>query len=102
MLFRLRHADGKHFFAGNWVGRDGRSEPLDANDIVLAPTAITRIAGRDLPTAWNISVPSRKLAISSTPLNPQSWMDARFKYWEGPVTVTGSHAGAGYLELTGY
>ena len=21
MLFRLRHADGKHFFAGNWIGR---------------------------------------------------------------------------------
>ena len=23
MLFRLRHADGKHFFAGNWIGADG-------------------------------------------------------------------------------
>ena len=59
MLFRLRHADGKHFFAGNWIGRDGRSEPLDPQDIVLAPTAVTRVAGRDLPTAWDISIPSR-------------------------------------------
>jgi predicted secreted hydrolase len=102
MLFRLRHADGKHFFAGNWIGLDGRSVPLDASDIVLTPTTSTRIAGRDVPTAWKISVPSRKLEISSTPLNPQSWMDTRFKYWEGPVTVTGSHTGIGYLEMTGY
>jgi predicted secreted hydrolase len=29
-------------------------------------------------------------------------MDTRFKYWEGPITVTGSHAGIGYLEMTGY
>jgi predicted secreted hydrolase len=102
MLFRLRHADGKHFFAGNWIGLDGRSESLDAKDIMLTPTGSTRIAGRDLPTAWTISVPSRRLEITSAPLNPQSWMDTRFKYWEGPVTVTGSHAGMGYLEMTGY
>jgi predicted secreted hydrolase len=102
MLFRLRHADGKHFFAGNWISRDGWSEPLDANDIVLKPTGFTRVAGRDLPTAWSISVPSRKLEIASAPLNPQSWMDTRFKYWEGPVTFTGSDAGVGYLEMTGY
>ena len=102
MLFRLRHTDGKHFFAGNWIGRDGRSTPLDASDIVLEPAGFTRVAGRDLPTAWRIAVPSRALAISSTPLNPQSWMDTRFKYWEGPVTVSGSHAGVGYLEMTGY
>ncbi len=102
MLFRLRHADGKHFFAGNWIGLDGRSEPLDANGIALAPTGVTRVAGRDLPTSWNISVGSRKLEIESRPLNPQSWMDTRFKYWEGPVTVSGSHTGIGYLEMTGY
>lgn len=102
MLFRLRHADGRHFFAGNWIGRDGRSEQLDARGIAMRPTAVTRVAGRDMPTAWDISVPSRGLNISSAPLNPQSFMDTRFKYWEGPITVTGSHAGIGYLEMTGY
>jgi predicted secreted hydrolase len=102
MLFRLRHADGKHFFAGNWIGLDGRSQALDANDITLTPAVTSRVAGRELPTGWKLSVRSRKLEVESRPLNPQSWMDARFKYWEGPVTVTGSHAGIGYLEMTGY
>jgi predicted secreted hydrolase len=102
MLFRLRHADGRHFFAGNWIDRDGRSEPLDPKGIVLAPTSVTRVAGRDLPTAWDIAVPSRGLKIASVPLNPQSFMDTRFKYWEGPISVTGSQTGIGYLEMTGY
>ena len=102
MLFRLRHADGKHFFAGNWIGSDGQSDVLGPKDIIMAPGGATRIAGRDLPTEWKLSVPSHGLAITTTPLNAKSWMDARFKYWEGPVRLSGSHAGEGYLEMTGY
>jgi predicted secreted hydrolase len=102
MLFRLRHADGKHFFAGNWIGSDGRSEVLPAKDIIMVPGSTTRIAGRDVPAEWKLSVPSHGLEISTTPLNPKSWMDARFKYWEGPVRVSGSQSGEGYLEMTGY
>jgi len=29
-------------------------------------------------------------------------MDTSIPYWEGPVRVTGSHTGRGYLEMTGY
>ncbi|MGJ8556729.1 MAG: lipocalin family protein, partial [Sulfitobacter geojensis] len=35
-------------------------------------------------------------------LNRNAWMDLSIPYWEGPVTVQGSHNGAGYLEMTGY
>jgi predicted secreted hydrolase len=102
MLFRLRHADGKFFFAGNWIGLDGRSEQLANDAITMTPTRTTRVANRDIPTEWTIAIPSRRLTLSSVPLNPQSWMNARVKYWEGPVTVRGSHTGVGYLEMTGY
>lgn len=102
MLYRLRHADGSHFLFGNWIGRDGRSDALEGNEITMTPTAVTRVAGRDVPTSWTLAVPSRALEIAITPLNPQSWMDTRFKYWEGPVQVSGSHTGEGYLEMTGY
>ena len=57
---------------------------------------------RELPTAWRIAVASHDLAVTVAPLNPQSWMDGRFKYWEGPIGVSGSQRGVGYLELTGY
>ena len=36
------------------------------------------------------------------PLNAQSWMGTTYAYWEGPIRFAGSHAGVGYLELTGY
>jgi predicted secreted hydrolase len=29
-------------------------------------------------------------------------MPLSIPYWEGPVTISGSHAGVGYLEMTGY
>jgi predicted secreted hydrolase len=35
-------------------------------------------------------------------INDEAWMDTTVPYWEGPVTVTGSHDGEGYLEMTGY
>jgi predicted secreted hydrolase len=29
-------------------------------------------------------------------------MGTSFPYWEGPISFAGSHAGLGYLEMTGY
>ena len=60
------------------------------------------VAGRTLPIAWKVEVKSRGLAIETKALNAESWMGTRFPYWEGPITFTGSHAGEGYLEMTGY
>ena len=42
------------------------------------------------------------MAVDIEPLNAQSWMGTAFAYWEGPIRVAGSHAGRGYLEMTGY
>lgn len=102
MLFRLRQADGQHYFAGNWIGSDGRSAQLPAAAIDIKPTAITEIEGRKLPTGWSIRLPGRGLSIETTPLNPRSWMATSFPYWEGPIAFSGSQSGVGYLEMTGY
>jgi predicted secreted hydrolase len=29
-------------------------------------------------------------------------MSTAFPYWEGPIRFDGTHAGVGYLEMTGY
>lgn len=102
MLFRLRQKDGGHYFAGNWIDRAGRSEPLPAAAIAMTPTGVTDVAGRKVPTVWRLAVAGRDLAVDCTPLNPQSWMGTRFAYWEGPIRCRGSHGGIGYLEMTGY
>ena len=102
MLYRMRHNDGQHYGSGKWIAPDGRAELLASADIAMTPLVITEIEGRKIPTSWRIAVPKLALSIECTPLNARSWMGTSFPYWEGPISFSGSHAGVGYLEMTGY
>jgi predicted secreted hydrolase len=102
MLFRLRQTDGNGYCSGNWISRDGKADQLASADIAMNPAGSTEVEGRKLPTAWRIGIPARGFAIETNPLNPKSWMGTSFPYWEGPISFAGSHAGEGYLEMTGY
>ena len=68
MLFRLRHTGGAHYFAGNWISQDGMSTALAPTDISMEPTEIARVAGRDIPVGWRLSIASRDLIHGSTDL----------------------------------
>ena len=68
----------------------------------MTPAGFTTIERRKLPTSWTVAIADRGLKIESVPLNAKSWMGTRFAYWEGPINFKGSHAGVGYLEMTGY
>jgi len=54
------------------------------------------------PVRWRLEVADRGLSVETAALNPQSWNALTVSYWEGPVTCEGTHAGEGYLEMTGY
>ncbi|MGJ0509133.1 MAG: lipocalin-like domain-containing protein [Methylocystis sp.] len=100
MLFRFRGR--RDYLSGNWISRSGETNLLTAEDISLEPLARTAIGEKKLPTRWRVRVKSRGLDVEVAPLNEKSWMGAAFSYWEGPIVVSGSHSGEGYLELTGY
>jgi predicted secreted hydrolase len=102
MLFRLRQTDGHAFISGKWFSTDGNGHQLASSDIVMTPKLFSDVAGRHIPTAWDIAIASQSLAISCAPVNPACWMGTRFPYWEGPIHFSGSHNGVGYLEMTGY
>ena len=102
MLFRLRSEETRGFVAGTWIASDGTSQALGSDDIVLTPLSESTVAGRKIPTTWKVKVKSRGLDIETMPLNADSWMATSIPYWEGPISVTGSHQGRGYLEMTGY
>ena len=65
------------------------SEPIespdDSYDLVLAidPASLNRF-------------------VAEVPLREDSLMRLGIQYWEGAITVQGSHAGVGFLEMTGY
>jgi predicted secreted hydrolase len=102
MLFRLRQTDGKNYASGNWILPDGKIEQIASADIEMTPKTLVELEGRKIPVAWRIAIPRRGLAIECVPLNAKSWMGTSFPYWEGPISFGGSHAGIGYLEMTGY
>ncbi|MBK1635555.1 lipocalin-like domain-containing protein [Rhodovulum adriaticum] len=103
MAFRLRGRDaGSAFRSGTWIAADGSATPLSPDALDMEPLAETRVAGRAIPTQWRLALPARGVDITVQALRDDAWMDTLVPYWEGPVRVTGSHPGTGYLEMTGY
>jgi len=101
MAFRLRGGRGD-FTAATWIGSDGTATPLPDGSVSFAPLDTASVADRDIPVQWRVTLPDRDLDVEVLALTPKAWMATQFQYWEGPVTVTGSHSGLGYLEMTGY
>ncbi len=101
MAFRLRDGAGD-FTSVTWINSDGRSSPIPNGAIALEPLKIADVDERDIPVFWRLVLPDRGIDIAVQALNNQSWMNTSFPYWEGPVSVSGSHTGRGYLEMTGY
>ncbi|WP_281966588.1 lipocalin-like domain-containing protein [Roseovarius nanhaiticus] len=100
MGFVLRGAGD--FTSGTWIGADGRAIALPDDALKAEPLDWHEVAGRSVPVRWRVTVPERGLDATVTAINPDAWMDTSVPYWEGPVTIAGSHEGIGYLEMTGY
>ena len=101
MAFRLRD-DGPGYSQANWITAAGENSHIGDGAVPFTPLGWTDIDGRRVPTEWRLQIPERGLDITTVPLNPRSWMGTQLAYWEGPISFSGSHAGRGYLEMTGY
>ena len=108
MLFQVRQQPGKkdgNFLQGKLMKADGNSTDLNPDFIELVPLQKTRVAGRNLPLHWRVSLPQIDRVFEITTLVQDQWMDVDFPYWEGAFTVIGDgpgNTGVGYMELTGY
>ena len=104
MIARVRsEADAAGWFAAaTWIDAGGATETFGPDAPRFTPLDTARVAGRDVPVRWRVELPARGLDVEVTAVNPDAWMDTVFAYWEGPVRITGSHPGIGYLEMTGY
>lgn len=101
MAFQLRDS-GDGYSSGTWIGADGTVTPLAPGAFDAQVLEQTEVNGHAIPTGWSLSLPAQDLDVSVRALNPDSWMETSFPYWEGPVRISGSHSGRGYLEMTGY
>lgn len=114
MVYQLRHDSGEHYISGSLVDQSGQLVTLEAGDVTLEPVSETRLSlessvspsssrkEKIIPLEWRVRVAKFNIDLSVTADRPGSWLATAFPYWEGPVSVEGSHEGVGYLELTGY
>ncbi|CAN7707121.1 hypothetical protein LJR084_006015 [Variovorax sp. LjRoot84] len=106
MLYALFDTAGRQVMTAGTVSNARGSHPLKPDEIELVPvnrwtSPSTKIS---YPVEWRIRLPSGELSIK--PFFADSEFDSQKTtaniYWEGPVQVTGSSTGEGFLELSGY
>ena len=97
MAFQLREEDGG-FRAGTWIPADGEPIALGAGQLNLKP--LTQDEG--YPRAWRLEVPDFGLNLEVAAPAGDYRNTGLYPYWESQVSVSGSHGGVGYMELTGY
>lgn len=98
MAFRLRQDEGA-FQAGTWVPAEGEPVALQADQLSIVPMD----PGHEgVPRRWRLEVPGLGVGLTVSAPEGDYMNTGLYPYWESPVSVTGSHAGVGYMELTGY
>ncbi|MGD2136742.1 MAG: lipocalin-like domain-containing protein [Gammaproteobacteria bacterium] len=105
MFYRLRDRDGGTHpcSRGSLVGPDGHYRSLAPADVELVPLRYWHAEdGTGYPVAWRLRVPEAALDLRVDAVLDDQLMNHAVRYWEGAVDVSGSHAGRGYLELSGY
>lgn len=100
MGFVLR--GGTDYTSATWITADGTTTALPDGAFVATPLSRHSVSGRTLPVEWRVRLPAKGVDVVVKALNLDAWMATSVPYWEGPVTISGSHGGAGYLEMTGY
>lgn len=110
MLYGLRRAQGDYlaYSGGTIVYQDGRSRSLASGDFTMEAAAFWTSPRTKAvyPSQWKLRVPSEKIEISVQSMLDDAELETggttAITYWEGPVRVSGSVTGRGYMELTGY
>lgn len=110
MFYNIRKTDGQQDAnsAGTWVGKDGRVEHIDRQDIeIVLEDYWSSPKGGTYPSQWTLILPKHGLRLSVVPVIGDQELVTIVRYWEGAVDVAGTHngrevRGRGYVELTGY
>ncbi len=93
---------------GTLIAPDGTAVHLAADEFRASSTGTWASPDSSAlyPSGWHVNIPDWGINVTLTPTVEHAEFDAtsttRNYYWEGEVTVTGSHDGTGFVELTGY
>lgn len=108
MVYQLRDKSGQPVLYTASVTQNGTTEVLQNREFTLTPGEKWRSprSGIEYPLKWVIDIPKKKIKITVRSIIDDSEFDAQLttynNYWEGPVTIQGTHSGHGFMELSGY
>lgn len=102
MGFRLRDDRDGSYTSATWIAADGTATAYGDGVFAAEPLERAGVSGRQVPVRWQVRLPERGVDVTVSAVNDAAWMDLAVSYWEGPVRISGSHGGRGYLEMTGY
>ncbi|MEP5758357.1 MAG: lipocalin-like domain-containing protein [Litoreibacter sp.] len=102
MGFLLRASGGNTYSSATWIEADGAVTSFPDGAFSAVAQDVDHVEGREIPTTWRARLPERGVDVVVKAINPNALMTTSVPYWEGPVEVSGSHKGYGYLEMTGY
>ncbi|TVQ86612.1 MAG: hypothetical protein EA400_12715 [Chromatiaceae bacterium] len=108
MLYQLFDSDGLPVLMSGTAARDGRTTVLHEGDfqVTVVERWTSPTTGIEYPMGWRVEIPAQAIELSVSPLVRNSEFDGRTTlytvYWEGPVAISGSHHGQGFVEMSGY
>ena len=105
MLYVLRGATDAPVFA-SLIDPDGHVSSVNATADPIAHWTSPH-TGAVYPSGWRVTFPGHDLTLTPQLQDqelyfPEAPPGSVPVYWEGAVTITGTHTGQGYVELTGY
>ncbi len=111
MLYQMRLKNGgiDLHSNGKWIGKDGVTVDLKANDFRLEAVRswVSPSSHAVYPISWRLAIPKLDLQLDLAPAIENQELNVAVVYWEGAIRMKGFRSGkpvdgVGYMELTGY
>lgn len=108
MIYQLFDTGGLPVLRSGTLAKGATTQVLTEQDFKVTVTDywVSRTTGISYPIAWRIEIPKETISLDVVPVSQHSEFDGRKTtytvYWEGPVRISGTHGGRGFVELSGY
>lgn len=97
------HYAQQDFISGTLANKDGTIIKLHSNQVHINPLENYQLNNSQfIPLRWVIEIPEYNINLITKFYNRQMWFPFWIPSWEGPISVTGSQTGIGFMQLTGY
>ncbi|TVO39098.1 lipocalin-like domain-containing protein [Vibrio algivorus] len=102
-LTQYHNPQNIRYISGSLSSKNGSTIKIKDSEVRIYPIEKQQLLnGRLLPLRWVIELPNYQISLITQSLNKELWLPFWIPSWEGPIEVTGSHKGVGFMQLTGY